>query len=236
MRQLVGVNLSVVGRAYECLSYAEYVFGAPHIEACAWDAWNAAQFKHTDNPPGDVAVPIWFSWVGTVDGVRKNWGHAAVYVPGSGVYCTPLNGTGHYRADSIDQLARTFGVQYVGWSEDISTLRVVGEDTVADSGIVTKDQIPDLVRLNLLREPNPDDNIHIGKWWWQAEQDFIHSPQRGEVQKKWDSIPGLEKQVADLTAENEQLKNQIATGGSDTVQLNALGTALRWLLVRLGLK
>jgi uncharacterized coiled-coil protein SlyX len=46
----------------------------------------------------------------------------------------------------------------------------------------------------------------------------------------------LKAQVANLTKTNSNLQKQLATTGSDTTNLNALGRLLQWFLVRLGLR
>lgn len=131
MKQLVQPDTSVVGTVGYCLQYADRVFGMSHGEKSAWIAWEATQFKHTDPIP-DNAVPMWYSYWATIGGVYANWGHVTVNVPGEGIYSSPIKaGTTHNVLHSIDEVERVYGVKYVGWSEDISNLRVVeGEEMV----------------------------------------------------------------------------------------------------------
>lgn len=58
------------------------------------------------------------------------------------------------------------------------------------------------------------------------------------VNQKQAEISSLQDQVADLTKENAELKAQLATcgKGDDTEWLNKFGEALRWIIIRLGLK
>lgn len=51
-------------------------------------------------------------------------------------------------------------------------------------------------------------------------------------------ISTLQAQIADQQKQIDDLKAQVAAGGSgeDSVQLNSLGAALRWMIARLGLK
>ena len=139
MIQLIVPDLSIIGNPDYCLSYVQSAYNVPATDphqADAWQAWEATQFKHTDLPPTDISVPVWFSWTGTINGVAQNWGHVAVSTP-QGIYTNPLSGSGHEVFPSVQALATAYGVQYVGWSEDIETLRVVQ----GGSEMLTKDQI-----------------------------------------------------------------------------------------------
>lgn len=126
MKQLIQPNANIQGQRYLCLSFARRVFNISPKYSTATEAWEKAKHKHTDNLP-DVAVPVWFRWTGTVDGVRKNWGHVAVWVPGRGVVSSPSVGTANPRwVGSVDAMVKALGndAKYLGWSEDINEVRV----------------------------------------------------------------------------------------------------------------
>ncbi len=142
MNQVVQPDLSVVGYPDYCLAYVQTVFKVPVSnphDPDAWHGWLDAQFKHTDTIPTDVSVPIWFSWSGTVEGVYDNYGHVAVSTP-NGVYTNPLSGSGHKVFPSVQALATNYGVKYVGWSEDIESLRVVEGDDMTKK-LTSTDQV-----------------------------------------------------------------------------------------------
>lgn len=124
MKQLVQPNLSTVGNIGYCLAMQENVWGTPHLYDTAWNAWQATQYKHTDPLPEDVCVPVWFSYWEN----GTNYGHVATNVPGRGVLSSPYkaNGTQQWFT-SIDQCASVLNCTYVGWSEDIATVRVTEE-------------------------------------------------------------------------------------------------------------
>lgn len=92
------------------------------------------------------------------------------------------------------------------FSDFINPLEYIKNQGGTMSDKVTAAELPDMVRGYLFREPNADDNVHLGKTWQVAQSDFIHSPQRGAAQARYDSVPNLEAQVAQLTKENEELK------------------------------
>ena len=131
MIQLVQPNLSITGQVGWCLQYARQVFGAPVVEAMAWTAWINTDFKHgTNEPMPDVSVPVWFDYY--QNGIQ--YGHVAVYVPGKGFYSSPYKSTQtHAVLPSISEVERIYGCKYVGWSEDISNVRVAGGNMIPDA-------------------------------------------------------------------------------------------------------
>lgn len=116
-QQIIQPKLNVVGVAGWCLAFVEDVFNAPHIAPNAITAWNQTQYKHYDDLP-DVSVPLWFTW--------KDDGHVAVWIPGKGILSSPVSGTGSKWYTSISAIEKNMQLKYLGWSEDISNLRVVG--------------------------------------------------------------------------------------------------------------
>lgn len=123
-KQLVSPNTSVKEHAYWCLSLVRKVFRQPAVEPTAWVGWQKTKHKHTSRTLPSVAVPVWFSWWGTVDGVYQNWGHVVAYIPGKGFLSSPTSGYGQLWFKSIADVERSLGMKFVGWSEDISGGRV----------------------------------------------------------------------------------------------------------------
>lgn len=131
--QLRNPNLNQTDSPGWCLRFTRNSFGVGPKYASAWEAWQGSPFKHMDALP-NVAVPVWFSWTGTIDGITKNWGDCAIWVPGRGVFGTPLRGGGNSNRwfNSVEERARLIGggAQYVGWTEDVNGVKVV--EHVAD--------------------------------------------------------------------------------------------------------
>lgn len=115
-----------------CLRFQQRVFpGSPvTYYPTARAAWDNSGFQHAEHPDGTAIVPISYSWVGTINGVHQDWGHAAVYFPGRGILSSPGSGYGQQWFSSIDELARAWNLTYLGWTEDVGGFRVV--DYVAD--------------------------------------------------------------------------------------------------------
>jgi len=110
-----------------CLRFQQRVFpGSPvTYYPTARSAWDNAVQHPGEYPNNDAVVPISYSWVGTINGVYQDWGHAAVWFPGRGVLSSPGSGYGQQWFSSIDELGRAWGLTYLGWSEDVGGFRVV---------------------------------------------------------------------------------------------------------------
>ena len=106
-----------------CLGMATKVFfGAAWGYGCATDAWNASPTKNGSREMPGVAVPVWFSWWGTIDGVNKDWGHVVVWIPGRGFLSSPGSWSDPYGQQwfgSIEEIERWFGCVYQGFTLDI---------------------------------------------------------------------------------------------------------------------
>jgi len=131
--QIVGANPNQQGRAGFCLGMAQDVYtgGAPTPQMwyCAYQAWEASPTKHAEyNFPEGVAVPVWWSWWGTINGEYRNWGHVAVRFPDGSVLSSPGNAA--WGADwfpNVDAVEASWriGLVFEGWTEDIGGLTVV---------------------------------------------------------------------------------------------------------------
>ena len=145
MKQLRIPNLDPViyqgGQALDswlgyCLAYAQFAFNAPWAGSSAWDAWtNYVHKRHYDYElPRGVWVPIWFDgwWAG------QRYGHVALFKDGI-IYCSPVSNKP--TADvwySIHDVERNYGMKYVGWSEDIGGVDVIGKGE--ETPMITREQ------------------------------------------------------------------------------------------------
>jgi hypothetical protein len=128
-KQLVTVRYDVSAQAGLCLWYTQEILNVPHLFSTAHEAYLATAHKHLDrNFPDGVAVPVWFSWWGQLpgDAQKYEYDHAAVRAADGRIWSSPLTGKGHAVFNSVDDLVRAFGggMKYVGWSEDISNVKV----------------------------------------------------------------------------------------------------------------
>lgn len=208
-QQLIQPNLSAQGRIGYCLEYAENFFNAPHIENTAWDAWNNTQFKHLDtNFPTDVIVPMWFSYF--QNGV--NYGHVAMNVPGQGIYSSPWRaGTDHAVLASLSELISIYSnngqhpLVFEGWSEDISTLRVIKQE---DEMLTrTREEVLQFQTAYGIKGNNPDgsfDEVQIAAYMANAAAMYADG-----VQYEADRLNEANATIDQLTAANLKLTDQL---------------------------
>lgn len=147
----------------------------------AWRNWLATRYKHRNQNFPDEAILCWFSGF-------SGAGHVVVYVPGKGFYSSPYSpsklaryqqGTNtHAVLPSIAQIEKTYGVTYVGWSEDIEDKRVAEPDIIDD-------MVPRGVKIRLY-------------------QDIWHkSPTEAQINGIPDKVTDLDKWLADVKASDD---------------------------------
>lgn len=228
-KQLVSANVNIVEIAGWCLRYTDRAFGLKAVYGTAWEAWLATKFKHQDrNFPAGVAVPVWFDWTGDVGSGRKQYGHAAVRTADGKIYSSPLKGTGRVWFNSVDDLAAAFGggMKYVGWSEDLSNVKVIelGEEMPA----ITREQIQWHYRLIAGAEATEQEiRNYVGKDYYTVTEEikrFFANEGRGYNVYKL----AAEKQIAELKQNTSAVVPQGQSDGDK--KLAALATALKDVL------
>lgn len=174
-KQLVSPDLTITEAAGLCLSFSRRAFGAPVVEKTAWEGWSKAEYRHEDRDwPSGVSIPVWFDWWGQLPGDKQKfqYGHVAVLHTDGKVYSSPLSGKGRAWFASVDDLARSFGggMKYVGWSEDISNVRVVKKEDY----MITARVVESAYRTLLARECAP-----------KQKQDLIRAHETMESLEAW---------------------------------------------------
>ena len=124
-KQLRAVHLSQTGPKRLCLQFTRKAFGIAAKYPDAWTAWQHSK-RHQEALP-NAYVPVFFTWTGKIGGVTKNWGDVAIWVPGHGVFGSPLEGIGNRWDPSVEARAAAIGggAKYVGWSEDLNGADIV---------------------------------------------------------------------------------------------------------------
>jgi hypothetical protein len=144
MIQLVTPNPNIPCKPGWCLQYVRQAFGAPIVEPTATAGWANADYKHADwNFPPGCWVPVWFH----MD--TEPAGHVVLRAPDGSVYSTshPTSTTPTHHpnmAHLFQAYARYNPLTYLGWSEDISGVRVVQEAriTVQTATITAPAELP----------------------------------------------------------------------------------------------
>lgn len=122
--QKVAPKLDTQGKAGFCLGFVTDAYFTPGIGGydCARAAWDNSSAKHPDRDFPDVSVPVWFSWVGTIGGVYKDWGHVAIRTPDGRVLSSPGSGYGQQWFNDVDHQAQAWGLTYLGWTHDLTPI------------------------------------------------------------------------------------------------------------------
>jgi len=112
-----------------CLRFVQSVYGSPVAYPSATAAWNATGQKYYGRDMPSVSVPVWFSWVGDIDGTgAKDWGHVVAWIPERGQFLSsPLywsQGYGQSWVNSIEEIEQILGCTYVGFSADLNGLQI----------------------------------------------------------------------------------------------------------------
>lgn len=102
-----------------CLANVRKGYGIAAKYDDAWTAWlNTVQHKDK-NFPAETYTPIYFSYIATIDGKTKNYGHIGVRYP-----------DGRFWSDgrvfkSVSEYEKNYAPDFVGWGESVNGVRVI---------------------------------------------------------------------------------------------------------------
>jgi len=181
--QLVIPNPNIACQPGWCLQYVRQTFGAPVVEPTATAGWENAQYRHEDwNFPVGCWVPVWFSLK------NEPAGHVALLAPDGTVYSTSDDSTiPHHHPSMADLIAYYWRnpLTYLGWSEDISGVRVVENfsletesvDEMVDVGAIAAETAKQIMNYNLDREgSNLGGQLNLAAFlkWSDANNEALH--------------------------------------------------------------
>lgn len=189
--QLVVPNPNIPCEPGMCLQYVRQTFGAPIVEPTATAGWNNAQYQHTDyNFPEGVCVPLWFA----IPGVPA--GHVVLLMADGSIYSTSDDATVPHHHPSLNDLIWYYGprvepqyqleLQYLGWSEDISGVRVV-----QNTEITTESVAETMAKLD------NDDLLNIYKvvWFGMAGADLIPNEANGNGEWPYTTLGSMTARI-----------------------------------------
>lgn len=138
-KQLVKPNPNIPCKPGWCLQYVREAFGIyPGVYPSATAGWANAQYKHPGElPPRGVWTPVWFYMK------DEPLGHVVLSAPDGSIYSTSDPSTVPHHHPNLADLMGYYAywglpLTYLGWSEDIETVRVVEvKDTIEYSGEIT---------------------------------------------------------------------------------------------------
>lgn len=151
MIQLVQPNPSIPCKPGWCLKYVRETFGAAAVEPSATAGWANADFKHRDKNFPNAWVPLWFSLDTTP------LGHVVLRSPRGVIYSTSSLANTPYVHPNLDHLMAYYAkykmnLTYLGWSEDISNVRVVQPETISVQSVEEEVSAKDIVDELLSRK------------------------------------------------------------------------------------
>lgn len=154
MEQVITPNPNIPCTPGYCLQYVRQTFGAPAVYATALDDWNANPTKHEDQDWPALWFPIWFTVA------NEPAGHVALHAPDHSIYSSssPTSTTPVHHANlAAMQFYWNNGkmLTYLGWTEDIENVKVIGET------MLNTDQIKLYITAALHRDATPED---IAAW------------------------------------------------------------------------
>lgn len=127
--QVITPNPDVSCTPGYCLKYVQETFGIGPVYPTATAAFNASSSKHRDQDfPAGCWVPVWFSLQ------YEPAGHVALRAPDGSIYSSshPTSTTPTHHASLaglITYYAKANPLTYLGWTEDVEGVLVVGPTT-----------------------------------------------------------------------------------------------------------
>lgn len=172
-----GWCLRLVLRSFDFSSGAEF----------ARQEWDRNTTKRTDALPTDVAVPVFYSWVGTIDGIKRDWGDVAIHVPGRGVFGTPMRPSGKSNRWDPSVEARRIAIggnaQYLGWTESLNGIKLI--EKAQEEEMITKDDVGLLRIAHTEIGGWPFDEVHSGKWDQRFLDVYLGTPVKALIWRQW---------------------------------------------------
>lgn len=106
-----------------CMRFTRMMYGVAAVgdydgdgDADAVDGWKSAKRKHPTKDPYDIprGVPVFWR------GGPKGYGHAAISVGGGQMWSTDIQRRGKVDLAPIAEVERKWGLELLGWAEDIN--------------------------------------------------------------------------------------------------------------------
>lgn len=99
----------------ECLKFTRRAFDLPPVEPTAALAWEHAQHKHRTTNPGAIPAGVPVFWAPN---------HVALSIGGGLCLSTDVKRAGRIDVVRIAAIGRVWGIELLGWTEDLNGFRV----------------------------------------------------------------------------------------------------------------
>lgn len=118
--QIIPFNPSAGGTTPDlCLANVCKGYGIGNKYGSAWEAWEHTQQHPDRNVPAGLALPLYYSYTTTLNGVTANYGHINVQLPNGTVWSD-----GNIYASIDDYMSKKFP-KFVGWGESVNDIKVI---------------------------------------------------------------------------------------------------------------
>lgn len=209
MEQLITPNYDIAYTGGYCERFIENTTGQSGVFASATDAWNAGNANHPGElPPSGVRVAVYFALGSTPAG------HVALSLEDGRVASSTQEGyhTTAYIHPNLQNLISMYslynnGCTYLGWSEYIGKIKVVGENM----SILTREEIIVEYQLVTLGQNPPED--HIAAWTGRNLDDYLQYLQADP------SIQGLQNSYKASTDQVTTLQGQLNDANQKIAEL-----------------
>ncbi|VXB24428.1 hypothetical protein ARTHRO9V_130186 [Arthrobacter sp. 9V] len=169
--QLITPNPHIPCEPGYCLQYVRETFGLGGVYPSATSGWSNAQYKHRDQNFPDAWVPLWFFMA------DEPLGHVVLRAPDGSIFSTSDDSTvPHHHpnlADLMGYYAR-YGLplMYLGWSEDIETVRVVNvSNSIEYTGFTQSPQEDELSAAEVQEIKDHINDVFLGDYAWDGRMD-----------------------------------------------------------------
>lgn len=105
-----------------CLWHVQNAFLSGHAYPNAITQWREAKHQHRGDRTPKVGAPVY--WGGT------QHGHIAIYVGDGKVRSTDAGGSGRMATVPLGWFERNWGMNYLGWTEDIAGKKIEFDDKI----------------------------------------------------------------------------------------------------------
>lgn len=192
-----------------CLDNVRRGYGIENKYSSAWEAWLHTEQHPDSNVPVGLAVPLYYSYTATIDGVTANYGHINVRLPNGTVWSD-----GNIYRSISDYTSKMFP-KFVGWGESVNDFKVIqgGEDMTVDDALARR-----LLSLStLMAQPGTDPDRQpttkevedlIGKDAVQACDELMSYSPWGA---NWNKVKHYDEDVASAAKPGTPTKQSVLT-------------------------
>lgn len=136
-----------------CLANVVRGYSIANKYGSAWMAWGHTE-QHTDQPPPNLDIPIYYSYTTTIDGVTANYGHINVRLKNGTVWSD-----GNIYASIQDYTSKKVP-KFVGWGESVNDFKIIEGVQMPPDYKVNRGDIINMWRSGITGDP-PENYISV---------------------------------------------------------------------------